>query len=46
MQVAAIGDGDDGGDGEMRVAVRRQWVGIVKDGGGGEEENNCLGVVW
>ena len=42
MQVAAIGDSDDGGGGETRVAVRRQWVGIMKDGGGGEEENNCL----
>ena len=42
MQVAAIGDGDDGGGGETRVAVRRQWVGVVKDGGGGEEEKNCL----
>ena len=34
MQVAVIGDGDDGG-GKTRVAVRRQWVGIVNDGGGG-----------
>ena len=33
--MAAIGDGDDGGGDEMRVAVRRQWVGVVKDGGGG-----------
>ena len=33
MQVAAIVDGD-GGDGETRVAVTRQWVGVVKDGGG------------
>ena len=31
MQVAAIGDGGS----EMRVAVMRWWVGIVKDGGGG-----------
>ena len=37
MQVAAIGDGDDGGGGETRVAVavRRRWVGVVNDGGGG-----------
>ena len=41
MRVAAIGDGDGGGD-EMRVVVTRWWVGVVKDGGGGEEENNCL----
>ena len=34
MQVAAIGDGDNGG-GEMRVAVKRWWVGIVNDGGDG-----------
>ena len=34
MQVEAIGDGDNCG-GEMRVAVRRQWVGVVNDGGGG-----------
>ena len=34
MQVAAIGDRDNGGGGEMGVAVR-WWVGIVKDGGGG-----------
>ena len=34
MQVVAIGDGDDCG-GEMRVAVRMQWVGIVSDGGSG-----------
>ena len=40
--MAAIGNGDDNGGGEMRVAVRRQWVGVVNDGGGGEEENNCL----
>ena len=35
MQVAAIGDGDDGGGGETRVAVRGKWVGIINDGGGG-----------
>ena len=34
MQVAAIGDGDDGG-GETRVAVKRQGVSIMNDGGGG-----------
>ena len=35
--MAAIGDGDDGGGGETRVAVavRRRWVGVVNDGGGG-----------
>ena len=34
MQVAAISDGDGGGD-EMRVVVTRRWVGVMKDGGGG-----------
>ena len=31
--MVAIVDGD-GGDGEMRVAVMGQWVGVMKDGGG------------
>ena len=34
MWVVAIGDGD-GRSGEMRVAVMRWWVGIMKDDGGG-----------
>ena len=37
MHVAAIGNGDDGGGGETRVAVavRRWWVGVVNDSSGG-----------
>ena len=42
MRVAAIGDGDGGGD-EMRVVVTRRWVGVVKDVVVlVEEENDCL----
>ena len=33
--MVVIGDGDDGGGSETRVAVRRRWVGIINDGGGG-----------
>ena len=35
MVVVGIGDSDNDGGGETRVAVRRQWVGVVGDGGGG-----------
>ena len=34
MQMAAIGDSDNGG-GEMRVAVRRWWVSVMNGDGGG-----------
>ena len=55
MQVVAIGDGNNGGGGETRVAVRRQWVGVVKDGGGGgcdaqiehrQKPMPDLGIMW